>query len=306
MQVMARELWLLSALAVSVSCAPSVDNSELEGRVEILQARVEAMEARLAELPDEHGLSEASITELLARLGSSDAVKRYRAIRELGARGGAPWQDLFIMLDGGNHREREGAAAVFAGNADETIVTQLLIAHEAEQDPKVRAILATALSRIDTPNVVDALLEDFGWESHLLRIAAIRGLGRLQSPRAAGPLLQVALSGEPLVAAAASEALHALDDRAFLFFAAEWELLDSRERADAIVLLGQLRGESVEGFLRERLRDASPVVALTAARALAELGNPVGQDLARNRLGSDDPVVARLAREVLDLTGNTR
>jgi hypothetical protein len=56
----------------------------------------------------------------------------------------------------------------------------------------------------------------------------------------------------------------------------------------------------VDAFLKERLEDPSPLVALEAARVLALRQDMAGRDLAVERLRSEDPAVAQAARAALD------
>jgi HEAT repeat protein len=164
----------------------------------------------------------------------------------------------------------------------------------------VRALLGLALGRSGGDQVADALIRDLAHPSRTVRLAAVQALDRLGAPVAGGGLLRSALDPDVHVASLARGALGRLPEEAFHFVATEWEWLDPRQRADAIAVLATLEGERPVRFLRERLRDPSPLVALAAARELARRGDASGRTVALERLGSDDPVIARTARQVLD------
>jgi HEAT repeat protein len=165
----------------------------------------------------------------------------------------------------------------------------------------VRALLATALGRTDASEAVDALMDDLAHESRRVRAAAIAALGRLAQPRSAGELLAAAIAPDALESQLAREALGRIGEPGVLFVESRWDELDARQRQDAIGVLGAIDGARVDAFLAARLQDASPLVALAAARELGRRGDASGQALAQARLGSDDPVVARSAREALDV-----
>lgn len=290
---------LVTAALAAGSCAPRPADEGLERRLAELEGRVADVEARLATVPDEAGLESAGVDELVRRLGSEDDVRRLRAVRALVAMDAE--EELLAFFDGAPEHVREGIAAVLARTASLSSLHVLAELHAAEQAPRVRALLATALARTGAEEAVDPLLLDLEADSTLVRLAAVRALGRLGSPRAGGALLRLAAGPDADVATLARRALARLPEEAFLFVGLEWDRLGPRARVDAIGALEHLPGERARAFLAEQLRDASPVVALSAARALAEQGDASGRELAVQRLSSDDEIVARLAREVLDV-----
>jgi HEAT repeat protein len=293
------------ALAVAFSLggcgAPETDNSELEGRVAELEDRLLQLEERLASVPDHEGLEEASAAELAIRLGREDVVSRFRAVKELSRRHPEDVQQLlFEVIASGRGKEREGAAAVFALAADPGATSRLLLLHGEEKEPRVRSLLALGLGRAGGSEAAEALMADLDHESRTVRLAAVQALDRLGAAEAGGRLLVAALDADVHVASAARGTLQRLPATAFQFVVSEWDWIGPRKRVDAIELIGTLEGERAQRFLRERVADPDPLVALAASRELALRGDPAGRNLALQRLRSDDPVIARAARGVLD------
>lgn len=299
---------LPAAALLAAGCQPPPpDNSALERRVAELESRLEELQRRLAAVPDAAGLDEASPEELVIRLSREDVVSRYRAVKELGRRRPDEVRQLLVdVVASGNGREREGAAAVFALGKWPEAGSDLLRLHGEEEDSRVRSLLALALGRAGVPGSVEPLTADLEHESRTVRLAAVQALDRLRAPESGGKLLVAALDEDAHVSSAARGALQRLPEQSFHFVASEWDWLDPRDRVEAIGLIGELEGRRVSDFLEERLRDASPLAALAAARELALRGDGAGRELALQRLGSEDPVVARAAREVLDVLGAKR
>jgi HEAT repeat protein len=287
--------------ALLCSCAGSRERAR---RVEELEARVAALETRLAELPaDEASLASAELDELLARLDSGNALTRYGSVRALASQGESVHAALLETARSGTSRQREGASAVLASTATPDLLGDLLALHAETSSAGTRALLAAALARTKRPEAVDALVKDLDDESRRVRAGAIEGLRDMKDPRAAMPLLRASLRPDTITASLARDAFVSLGENVVLFVAGEWDRLDPRERQDAVALLGEVPGSRVDEHLQRVLRDASPLVGLAAAMQLARRGSPAGRGVALQRLGSDDPVVARAAREVLDALG---
>ena len=300
---------LLPALALlAAGCAaPKQDNAALELRVSELERQLGELQERLASVPDQEGLEKASLEELVIRLSREDVVSRYRAVRELGRRRPDEVQQILVdVIANGEGRERLGAASVFALEARPEAAPDLLRLHAEEKDSKVRALLALALGRAGAPGTSEAIMGDLDSDSRTVRLAAVQALDRLDAPESGGKLLVAALDDDLHVASAARGALERLPEASFHFVASEWQWLDPRDRVRAIELIGSLETPRVVDFLEERLSDAAPLVALAAARELALRGDDAGRELALERLRSDDPVVARAAREALDALGTRR
>ncbi len=293
---------LLAAALLAGGCTePASDNSELAGRVSELEDRLAQLEQRLASVPDTDGLAGASPEELVMRLSREDVVSRYRAVKELARRSPDDVQRLLLeVISSGEGKEREGAAAVFALDRWPSAAPELLLLHGEETEPRVRALLALAVGRAGGPEVAEALMADLDHESRTVRLAAVQALDRLNVGEAGGRLLVAALDADVHVASAARGTLQRLPESAFQFIATEWDWLGPRERARAIEIIGTLEGDGSTRFLRERVGDPEPLVALSAVRELALRGDTTGRDLALQRLRSDDPVIARAARQTLD------
>lgn len=289
-------------------CAePAGDNSVLEGRLAELEERLVQLEERLAAVPDQEGLETASVDELAVRLSREDAVTRFRAVKELARRDPDDVRELlFEVISSGQGREREGAAAVFALTSWPDATSGLLLLHGAEKQPRVRALLALGLGRTGSLEAAAPLMADLGHESRTVRLGAVQALDRLGAAEAGGRLLLAALDADVHVASAARSTLARLPEESFLFVASEWEWIGPRQRVAAVEIIGTLGGERSTRFLRDRVDDADPLVALAAARELAARGDSSGRDLALQRLQSDDPAIARAARLVLDASQTDR
>lgn len=290
-----------AALLVGGCAEPAGDNSDLRGRVTELEDRLAQLETRLAAVPDSDGLAEASPEELVIRLSREDVVSRYRAVKELARRSPEDVQQLLLeVISSGRGKEREGAAAVFALDPWPDAAAELLLLHGEETEPRVRALLALAVGRAGGSGFAEPLMADLDHESRTVRLAAVQALDRLSATEAGGRLLIAALDADVHVASAARGTLQRLPEGAFQFIASEWDWIGPRERVRAIELIGTLDGTRSMRFLRERVGDPEPLVALAAARELALRGDATGRDLALQRLRSDDPVIARAARLTLD------
>lgn len=262
---------------------------------------MERLESRLALTEAEaDDLERATVDELVARLDAEDLVERYRAARELASRPVDERPRLAEALSVGSDRQRAAAAAAMAASATPADLPVLLATHELATTPRERVLIATALARTGSPEALEPLLLDLQHESRRVRLAAVLALSRLGDGRAAPALLDVVLEGDLVLSHAAAEGIRRMGPAALLFLRDTWPALGPRERARAVPLIGDLPGEVVRDFLRESLHDASMEVSLAAALELARRGDPAGGGIARARLGSDDPVVARLARQVLD------
>lgn len=270
-------------------------------RVKELEDRVARLEERLSELPAAAAdLAQADIEELATRLDSADGIVRYRAGRAMAARMAEARPVLMDLLRSGSERQKVAAAQVMAEAAPPEAVTDLVAAHGRELDSKTRAWLDTALARTGRPEAVDPLVEDLAHPSQTVRLAAVQGLARLGDARAAMPLVKAALEGDPLIAPLARQALRQLDASAALFLETQWDAFGPRDRQALVEAIGPVSGPEVEAFLTARLRDPSPRVALEAALQLARRGSLAGRELALERLSSDEPQLARVARDVLD------
>ncbi|MEM7247221.1 MAG: HEAT repeat domain-containing protein [Acidobacteriota bacterium] len=297
-------LGLVGVALFALGCQPPPDNGPLHERLAELEERVRVLEARLVEMPVDD-LQDLGTTELVDRVAAGDLLASRELGREISARGMEARQTLLRLLDEPDARARRSAAlALFDLEHPEDHVAALTAAHGRETDGKTRALLLLVLARTHDEQVVSTLVGDLEHESRTVRAAAIEALSRMRPAETAVPLLRIAIRRGSGDAGFAATAFRRLGDRALPFVRDAWETLDPRERVDVLRLLSTWEGEAVDGFLRLNLKDPAPLVALEAARSLARHGDISGRDVARRRLGSDDPVVARAAREVLDLIEN--
>ena len=288
----------VTLVAALTACSrPSHDAT----RVAALEGRVDVLEKRLASIPASGAaLASVPLDELAQRLDSGDVIERYRAGEEAGRRFAEARPMLMQLLREGTPTQREAAAAVLAFHAGADLAPELVTLHDANTDARVRSFLDLALGRTGRTEAVEPLVADLGHPSERVRLAAVQALGSLRDGRATLPLLRVATGGDPVAGPLARQALSGMDAGAAAAVQAQWSALNPRERERALEAIGQIPGEPVQDLLVVHLQDASERVALRAALELARRGSVQGRDLALARLGSDDPVTSRAAREVLD------
>ena len=286
---------LAGAALLAASCGGRSD------RVKELEERVQRLEARLAKLPaDDAVLGAAGEEELAQRLASGDLVTRYRAARELAHREDVGHAALVEQLASDDPHRRGAAAAALATSAVEEDAPAIVSALPTTQQEGPRALLVTALGRAGGPEAAEPVIAALEDPARRVRVAAIAAARRLALPNATGALLRIAISDD-LLAPMAADALLTLDEAgSFPFIVVAWEGMSPRERQRVVTLLARRRSQTTTDFLADQLGDADPRVALAAALALAQRGETAGLALARNRLSSDDPAIASIARQVLD------
>jgi HEAT repeat protein len=271
----------------------------------MLEKRVAALEERMASRPaDPQQLESASIEELIDRLDASDAVARYHAAQALGGRLAEAKIDLFHVLKTGSHRQREAIAALFASHATPEMAVDLVEAHAKNDGARVLVFLDAALGRTEATEAVEPLAADLAHPSMRVRVVACEALGKLGDAHAAIPLAQVLAGGDPVLRPLAVGALRALGPVGVAYIETQWHLTGPRERLFLLQAAAQVEGSESEAFLADKLQDASPLVALEAARLLALRGSLLGRDVAVARVGSEDPVVRAAARTALDAMEN--
>jgi HEAT repeat protein len=219
-------------------------------------------------------------------------------------------EPLLAPLRLGQVAARCAAAAALASLGDRRATPALAL---ALQDPvfTVRAAAAHALGVLRDAAAVPALLAALarpdrqdcdGWNDwHRCRYRILEALGRIRDPRARPPL-EAALA-DPVLAAAAADALGVLGDRAAVTALVEAaRSCDPDVRVAAARALGRLRDLRAADTLVRRLTDSSPDVRRAATRALEALGEPRLGGLARAmQRGDPDRVTALGGRWTVDL-----
>jgi HEAT repeat protein len=181
--------------------------------------------------------------------------------------------------------------------------TRTDVEHLGSDDPVLRRTAADRLLQRG-PAVVPFLIALVQEHTHKALPEAIRVLGRLRDPRAAGALTQALKIGQEEVHTAAVWALSRLNDPQ-----AVGELLQTTERNNPTVqaYLGHALAEVQDARVRPALvrlaRHANHEVAFQALWALGELGDIAAIPFLRRQLGRKDPVVRAAAEAALRRLG---
>jgi HEAT repeat protein len=173
----------------------------------------------------------------------------------------------------------------FLGEAGWAAAELTLLLRKAP-DTRRQAQLLTAIAALAQPgdeDVEKALLKGLAWDDVGLRVAVIRGLGRMKSERAVAPL--TALLKDPLLgvrreAARSLGLLGAQKAGAALAAAAKAEE-DVEARAAMLLAVGRAQDKKQAAALEPFLKDGSESTRLAAAQGLCLLGDKRGFDFAR-------------------------
>ena len=165
-----------------------------------------------------------------------------------------------------------------------------------------RRIIINALSSATEPGAIVILSEAARQSDPTLRMAAIKGLGRLGN-RAAKPLLLLALSkGQVFDRVTAAEALLLLGDNSGVAMLRKTlnDRSDGNARAMAAVALGYAHDPALVPMLKQALVDQNIDVRLGAAAALTHYGDQGGVTYLRGAIRDPDQVTRRHAAQLFD------
>jgi HEAT repeat protein len=165
-----------------------------------------------------------------------------------------------------------------------------------------RRIIINALSSATEPGAIVILSEAARQSDPTLRMAAIKGLGRLGN-RDAKPLLLLALSkGQVFDRVTAAEALLLLGDNSGVAMLRKTlnDRSDGNARAMAAVALGYAHDPALVPMLKQALVDQNIDVRLGAAAALTHYGDQGGVTYLRGAIRDPDQVTRRHAAQLFD------
>jgi HEAT repeat protein len=165
-----------------------------------------------------------------------------------------------------------------------------------------RRIIINALSSATEPGAIVILSEAARQSDPTLRMAAIKGLGRLGN-RDAKPLLLLALSkGQVFDRVTAAEALLLLGDNSGVVMLRKTlnDRSDGNARAMAAVALGYAHDPASVPMLKQALVDQNIDVRLGAAAALTHYGDQGGVTYLRGAIRDPDQVTRRHAAQLFD------
>jgi len=165
-----------------------------------------------------------------------------------------------------------------------------------------RRIIINALSSATEPDAIVILSDAARQSDPALRMAAIKGLGRLGN-RDAKPLLLLALSkGQVFDRVTAAEALLLLGDNSGVAMLRKTlnDRSDGNARAMAAVALGYAHDPALVPMLKQALVDQNIDVRLGAAAALTHYGDQGGVTYLRGAIRDPDQVTRRHAAQLFD------
>ena len=165
-----------------------------------------------------------------------------------------------------------------------------------------RRIIINALSSATEPDAIVILSDAARQSDPALRMAAIKGLGRLGN-RDAKPLLLAALSkGQVFERVTAAEALLLLGDSSGvpMLRTVLNDRTDGNARAMAAVALGYAHDPASVPMLKQALVDQNIDVRLGAAAALTHYGDSGGVTYLRGAIRDPDQVTRRHAAQLFD------
>jgi HEAT repeat protein len=142
--------------------------------------------------------------------------------------------------------------------------------HDAVEESRIRAAALAGLGYFSDAEIMQELASAF--TDPLLRLGAVRGMGRSADPRWTDRLMPVLGSEDPQLRVEAARALGEIEDER-----AVGPLIDVLDdpvvevRLAAIDALGHIGGEQAREALLYLLNDRHPAVSEAAERALAEL-----------------------------------
>ena len=146
----------------------------------------------------------------------------------------------------------------------------LEVVHAQEEDPSVRASALAALGYFSDEAIMHELADAF--IDSLLRLGAVRGMGRSADPRWTDRLMPVLGSEDPQMREEAARALGEIEDERAV--SPLVELVDDQVpavRLAAIEALGTIGGEEAREALLYALEDADPQIRQAAEKAIGDL-----------------------------------
>ncbi len=231
-----------------------------------------------ADLPSPEEVSswrDDALTDLLGRLGSTQASQRWEAAEGLGELGDPRAIPALVQALRDPHAFVRWAAARAIGRIGGEEAVALLLPLLQEDDPLVRRSAADALGYLDTPDVRQALRRALRDPDPSVRRNAIEAVARLGDREAVGILAAVLTSSDDLwIRYSAAEALGLVGDHRAI--AALIEVAQDRQvllRRVAARSLGRLRDSRAITPLVHALRDPDPQVRLHAVEGLGRLGH---------------------------------
>ncbi len=225
----------------------------------------EDSEVRAAVLPL---LGPKALKVLLKHLTDPDPSVRDASVIALGQGGEELLPVLVELLSSRHSVERSGAARALADMKDRAILP--LLEQARYQSPQVRAAVAYALGRIDSPQCFHALATLLSDSKVEVRLAAARGIGDGGHILFAPLLLREDLSPRVRAALVRSIGLLAYQEAlplvADLFADREWGV-----REAVVTALGRLEGHAYSQILVKGLADPIVAVRESSAHALKQL-----------------------------------
>ena len=277
-----------------------VDADVRRAALRSLAALGEGFEAGVRALSDESDEVRYAAARLLGEVPAADPELKKRAARALGealeaARGGPRWDVRF-------------AAAVALGRLGAKDGVPALVRAAGDAEERVGLTALVALGDVGGDEAARALVEIAQAGGPLAR-GAVEALGRtgVRSREVTGALGRIVREAPIEVARTAADALAALGGGAAKQALVEASRSGRRElRGPVAVAAARLDEYRPAAALLRDLDDEDEWTALTAARSLAEIGNPAGFPVFIHSLGSADERVRAFAATCLALYSGAR
>lgn len=215
----------------------------------------------------------ARLARNLQRLQSDDPEVRRAAVAALGALGSPQATGALLeRLGDPDLTVRREAAAALGAIGDVRAGGGLLEALQKPWEAAYSPEVASALTQVAGPELVDELLRLLDHPERQVVTACVRALGKCGERRAAGPLLGRLQEADTPWACELLEALAELGDAESVPAARAFcEAQDGRTRRAAYWLLGRHGGVQAAPRLIQALQDPWPPAAETAAEGLRQL-----------------------------------
>ncbi len=214
------------------------------------------------------GMTDVSLSDLLAQLADPDKNARLRAVMALGQLADASALPVLLqrLRDEPDFFVRDNLS--WAISACGAMAVEPLVALLGDDNPAVRYQAAHALSKLRDARAVDALVACLDDRDADVAQKAVFALGRIGDARALPALAAAIGTGSRELRTRREEALEAFGAVAVPFVSARLTHAETSVRVEVIEVLGVIGGDAVAPLLAQALHDAAWEVRFAAVNAL--------------------------------------